>query len=199
MNDELLIQDFIAGNVAAFNTLVWRYEKPIYNFTYRYLGDADQAKDTMQQCFIRAFKSIRKLKDQTKFAAWLYQIAVNLCKDELKRQKYHTFAIADSLQNDEGNDRADRVILADHSYSPGQQVQKEDLTRLLHRALMSIPEEQRIVIIMKQYHDLKFVEIAEILKTPINTIKSRMYSGLEALQKILKQWGLDREDLGYEM
>lgn len=199
MNDELLIQDFIAGNVAAFNNLVWRYEKPIYNLVYRYLGDADQAKDTMQQCFIRAFKSIRKLKDQNKFSTWLFQIATNLCKDELKRQKYLTYSIADSPQNDDDNDRGDRVILADHTHNPGQDVQKEDLTRLLHRALMSIPEEQRIVIIMKQYHDLKFVEIAEILKTPINTIKSRMYSGLEALQKILKQWGLDREDLGYEM
>jgi RNA polymerase sigma factor (sigma-70 family) len=199
MNDELLIKDFIAGNVAAFNTLVWRYEKPIYNFTLRYLGDADQAKDTMQQCFIRAFKSIRKLKDHTKFSTWLYQIATNLCKDELKRNKYTTYALADSPRNDDADNRQDWVILADHSHNPGQYVPREDLTRLLHRALMSIPEEQRIVIIMKQYHDLKFVEIAEILKTPTNTIKSRMYSGLEALQKILKQWGFDREDLSYEM
>ncbi|MBC8491544.1 MAG: sigma-70 family RNA polymerase sigma factor [Candidatus Marinimicrobia bacterium] len=199
MNDEFLIQEFNSGNVSAFNTLVWRWEKPIFNFILRYIGDHDQAKDVMQRCFIRAFKSLGKLKNHARFSTWLYQIALNLCRDELKKRKYLTYSISEVRDYDDSDDKVNKVVIVDQSQDPTRHVYREDLAKLLQKALMSIPEEQRVVIIMKQYHGLKFTEIAEILKTPLNTIKSRMYYGLEALQKVLNKWGVDREDLGYEM
>lgn len=199
MNDEHLIQDFLNGNVAAFNTLVWRWEKPIYNFILRYIGDGDQAKDVMQQCFIRTFKSLKKLKDHRRFSSWLYQIAMNLCRDELKKKKYTTYTISE-VRDFEQNEKSDyTVVLADNEHDATHLTHRENLADLLQKALMTIPEEQRVVIIMKQYHGMKFTEIADVLKTPINTIKSRMYYGLDALNVVLKKWGVSREDLGYEM
>ncbi len=139
------------------------------------------------------------MKNHARFSTWLYQIALNLCRDELKKRKYLTYSISEVRDYDDSDGNENKVIIADQSQDPTRHVYREDLAKLLQKALMSIPEEQRVVIIMKQYHGLKFTEIAEILKTPLNTIKSQMYYGLEALQKVLNKWGVDREDLGYEM
>lgn len=199
MNDESLISEFTAGNTAAFNTLVWRWEKPIYNFILRYLGDSEQAKDVMQQCFIRAYKSLGKLKDHTCFSAWLYQIAINLCRDELKKKRYTTYILSDVPDFDGCNNSDPRIVIADEEQDTARLTHQENLSEVLQKALLAIPEEQRVVVIMKQYHGMKFTEIADILKTPINTIKSRMYYGLDALRSVLQKWGVDREDLSYEM
>lgn len=199
MNDEYLIQEFNAGNISAFNTLVWRWEKPIYNFIFRYIGDNEQAKDVMQHCFIRVFKSLGKLQDQSRFSSWIYQIAMNLCRDELKKKKYQTYSISEVREFDDGDKADQKIVLADEEQDTTKLTHHENLAVLLQKALMTIPEEQRVVIIMKQYHGMKFTEIAEVLKTPINTIKSRMYYGLDALHNVLQKWGVDREDFGYEM
>lgn len=199
MNDELLIQEFISGNVAAFNTLVWRWEKPIYNFVLRYIGDSERAKDVMQQSFIRAFKSLKKLKDHSKFSTWLYQIALNQCRDELKKKNYPTYSISEVRDFDDSDKTNNSIVLADTEQDASKATYHESLSSLLQKALLAIPEEQRIVIIMKQYQGMKFNEIADTLKTPLNTIKSRMYYGLDALQIVLEKWGVDREDLIYEM
>lgn len=199
MNDEFLIQEFIAGNVAAFNTLVWRWEKPIYNFILRYIGDSDLAKDVMQRSFIRAFKSLKKLKDHARFSSWMYQIALNQCRDELKKKKPATYSVSEVRDFDDSDQSNKSVILTDHEQDTEKATYQESLASLLQKALMAIPEEQRVVIIMKQYQGMKFTEIADTLKTPLNTIKSRMYYGLDALQLVLQRWGVDREDLTYEM
>jgi len=199
MNDEYLIQEFNAGNVSAFNTLVWRWEKPIYNFILRYIGDSEQAKDVMQHCFIRVFKSLGKLKDHSRFSAWIFQIAMNLCRDELKKKKYQIYSISEVRDFDDSNKSDQKIVLTDNEQDTAKLTYHENLSELLQKALMAIPEEQRVVIIMKQYHGMKFTEIADVLKTPINTIKSRMYYGLDALYVVLQKWGVDREDLGYEV
>lgn len=199
MNDESLIREFTAGNVAAFNTLVWRWEKPIYNFILRYVGDTELAKDIMQHCFIRAFKSLRKLKDHSRFSPWIYQIAVNLCRDELKKKRYSTYSLSDVPDYNDWDSDAPKIVLSDDEQDTTRLTHHENLVELLQKALLAIPEEQRVVVIMKQYHGMKFAEIAAVLKTPVNTIKSRMYYGLDALRSVLQKWGVDREDLGYEL
>lgn len=153
----------------------------------------------MQHCFIRVFKSLGKLKDHSRFSSWLYQIAMNLCRDELKKKKHQTYSISEVRDFDDGNKTDQKIVLADKEQDAAKLTHHENLAELLQKALMTIPEEQRVVIIMKQYHGMKFTEIADVLKTPLNTIKSRMYYGLDALHNVLQRWGVDREDLGYEM
>ena len=193
MTDAQLIEKFLSGDISSFNTLVWRWEKPIYNFVYRFLGDAEISKDVSQKVFIRLYKNLGKLKDRSKFSSWIYQIAANLCRDELKSIKRKRSLSIESI-SESHNDLA-----GDLNYQPDEEVNQLQLRSLIQEALQSIPEEQRIVIIMKEYQGLKFVEIAEALGEPLNTVKSRMYYGLNALRKVFKRWNINQEALQYEM
>jgi RNA polymerase sigma-70 factor (ECF subfamily) len=201
MNDSALIKQFCdQGQVSAFNTLVWRWQKPIFNFVLRFLGDPEQAREISQQTFIKAYRSLPNLKDHSRFSTWLYQIAVNLCRDEIKKRKRRkTFSLEGMQENAEQSGGRETLTMADESASPDSIVGRKELRDILAKALQQIPEEQRVVVIMKEYQGLKFVEIADTLGIPLNTAKSRMYYGLTALRKILTQWQFDQESFQYEM
>lgn len=197
MEDAQLIEKFLNGDHSAFNTLVWRWEKPVFHFNYRYLGDFELAKDITQKVFIRIYKNLKKLKEHQKFTSWMYQIAANLCKDEIKRIKRQNSVSIDAIKENNSENVYD---LVDHDTNqPDTKVNQQQIEHIIKQALQSIPEEQRIVIIMKEYQGLKFKEIAEALGEPINTVKSRMYYGLNALRKVFVRWNLDEEVLRYEM
>ena len=197
MQDAQLIVKYLNGDISAFNTLVWRWEKPLFNFIYRYLGDFELAKDVTQKAFIRFYKNLHKLKEHAKFSSWAYQIATNLCKDEIKRIKKRTLISIDSIS--ENNYENDCKLIEEENAQPDSKYNKIQLEQLIKKALQAIPEEQRIVIIMKEYQGLKFKEIAETLGEPLNTVKSRMYYGLSALRKVFDGWNLNKEALQYEM
>lgn len=201
MTDSELIASILDGDRSRFNALIWRWEKPIYNFTLRYLGNKESARDVTQKVFIRTFKNLRKLRDPDKFPSWIYQIAANLCKDEIKKQGRHDFISLDLIhENCENNGhKMPSELLESESKGPDAHVSRKQVSQLLQKALQQLPDEQRIVIIMKEYQGLKFKEIAEALNQPINTIKSRMYYGLHSLRKILQQWQLTEEVLNYEL
>lgn len=188
MNDAALIAQFQAGHTAAFNTLVKRWECPIYNFVLRYAGNRDDACDLCQQTFIRAYKSLRRLRDPDKFTAWIYQIALNACRDAARRRE---FISLDALW--------ESTPIADTGARPDDRVHEQSVRDLINRALQHLPEEQRVVIVMKEYQGLKFTEIAETLNVPINTVKSRMYYGLSALKKIFDRWHISEDMVRYEL
>jgi len=197
MNDADLIKKYLDGDISSFNTLVWRWEKPLYNFSLRFLGDTELAKDVTQKAFIKAYKNLKGLKDASKFSSWIYQITSNLCKDEFKRMKRHQ-SISLELMMENHKDHS--IDLADSSLpDPSSDLNQIELEELIKRALQSIPAEQRIVIIMKEYQGLKFAEIAEALGESINTVKSRMYYGLNALRKVFNRWNINEEVLQYEV
>ncbi|HEX9652908.1 MAG TPA: sigma-70 family RNA polymerase sigma factor [bacterium] len=200
MTDSELIAKFLNGNIEAFNTLVWRWEKGLYNFVLRYIGDRETAKDVCQKSFIRAYQNLHRLRELERFSTWLYQIAVNVCRDELKAQRRRKMISLNNLE-ERGNGAEAGVLqhLDDAQPHPESQANQRDLRELLAQALQEVPEEQRVVIIMKEYQGLKFTEIAEILETSVNTVKSRMYYGLTALRKVFKQWKIYEEMLKYEM
>lgn len=188
MTDAALIAQFQAGHIAAFNTLVERWECPIYNFVLRYAGDRDDARDLCQQTFIRAYKSLRRLRDPDKFTAWIYQIALNACRDAARSRK---FISLDALW--------ESTPIADAKARTDARAHEQSVRDLIHRALQNLPEEQRVVIVMKEYQGLKFTEIAETLNVPINTVKSRMYYGLSALKKIFDRWHISEDMARYEL
>lgn len=195
LSDEILIEKFIAGSTEAFNFLVWRWQNKVYSFVYRYVQDTDDAKDITQMTFIRVFKNIRKLRDRSKFKSWLYQIAANISKDELKkRNKRNTRSVDEEWENGEGEKLVHNELLFTGA-NQEKEMDSKDLENIIKYALRQIPEEQRIVIILKEYQHLKFTEIAEILKMPVNTIKSRMYYGLKNMREILLKNNIDEEVL----
>jgi RNA polymerase sigma-70 factor (ECF subfamily) len=199
MTDAELIQKFLDGNVEAFNTLVWRWERNVYNFVLRYLGDREEARDVCQQTFIRVYRKLRHLRKPEKFSVWLYQVALNICRDELKRRRNHRTLSLEGLRENPDGEPAALNLPADSQTHPEAQAGRHELRALLQQALQAIPEEQRVVIIMKEYHGLKFTEIAEILETSVNTVKSRMYYGLTAMRKVFKKWHITEESLRYEV
>ena len=201
-NDEALIQQFLAGEVQAFNLLVWRWQKPILNFVYRYVGNLQDAEDVCQRTFIKAYKNLKQLKNPTKFSTWLYQIAANQAKDALRRQKKGNCVSIPF--HDSGEERGEENSLQPcqlkaEDEQPDAAVHQRELQQILQQVIMKLPKEQRVVVIMKIYQELKFNEIAEVLGVPVNTVKSRMYYGLSSMRQFLKQMNIGKEVLYYEM
>ncbi len=202
MSDRDLIEKFLSGNAEAFNTLVWRWQKIIFNFVWRDLGNRDEAHDVTQQVFIRVFRSLHKLKDRERFSTWIYQIAANLCRDVIKQRRRRKVLSLENMQEAGSAELATNdafTLMPESDQHPDRVVSRNQLRELLEKALQEIPAEQRVVVIMKEYQNLKFTEIAEILDAPVNTVKSRLYYGLNALKKVLARWDIDREVLSYEM
>lgn len=190
MNDEQLVREFCGGDTEAFNRLVQRWQHRIHRYAYRYFASHDEAMEITQKTFIRAYKKLDTLENAEKFPSWIYRIANNLCLDEVKRAGRRRSAPMEAA----GAEKAATELAA----NPDREMANRELGLLLQLALSRLPEEQRTVVIMKEYEGLKFREIAEILEEPENTVKSRMYYGLKALRKIFDQWNINMEELNYE-
>ncbi len=190
MADADLIRRFCAGESHAFNGLVGRWHRPLYNFILRAVGNREEAQDLCQKTFIRAYRNIRRLRDPEKFSTWLYQIAVNTCRDEFRQRRRHPTVSLERLEQGT-NGRPDEALISSVETDAG--VHARDLRDLLNQALQSIPEEQRVVVVMKEYQHLKFTEIAAALELSVNTVKSRLYYGLNNLRKLLDQWHITQE------
>ena len=202
MNDAELIQRHVHGDAQAFNFLVWRWQTPIYNFCLRYSGSRDDALDLAQKTFIKCYHSLDQLNNAERFRSWLYQIALNQCRDHSRNRyyKYHVLDDSENFGDHEGNNvrEVTSEMGADRS-NPEWSTEQAQLQDILARALAELPDEQKTVIILKEYQDLTFHDIAEVLKESENTVKSRLYYGLRTLRKILTKWNIDKELLGYEM
>ncbi len=189
MEDAQLVQDFLGGNHQAFNVLIKRWQDKIHHFAYRYFASSDDAAEITQKTFIKAYQKLNTLEDTSKFGSWLYRIANNLCLDELKRAGRKKSTSLEALKT------APQTEMA--SPADGKLIRNEALV-LLHKALLQLPNDQRMVVIMKEYEGLTFREIAEILDESENTIKSRMYNGLRALKKTFDSWNINKEVFSYD-
>ncbi|MCH7618918.1 MAG: sigma-70 family RNA polymerase sigma factor [Candidatus Marinimicrobia bacterium] len=200
MEDSELILKFLDGDVQAFNVLVNRWQVKLFNFAFKVLGRREDAKDVTQKAFIRAYKSLRKLNDPGKFSPWIYQITMNLCRDEMRIQRRSpSLSLHDTIRTSNGEEIELQEFLTDDSESADDALYQGEVAEIIRKGLKMIPEEQRIVIIMKEYQGLKFREISEILQEPLNTVKSRMYYGLNALRKALSSLEIDKEVFQYEL
>src|SRR5689334_7593701 len=185
--DEELVALATAGDVDSFNQLVARWERPIFALAYRTLGREDDARDVVQDAFLRAYRGLRGFKGQAKFSSWLYRITLNLCRDWIRRERRAPIA-----QVPEGTDPVD---LADAQASPTESVEelvaRREMSRAVARAMAELPEEQRTAILMKEYHGLTFQEIADQLNCPLSTVKTRLYQGLSVLRRRLERQQAD--------
>ena len=165
VDDRKLVDRVLKGDTEAFNLLILQWEKPIYNFIFRLIGDREEAMDLCQESLMKAYRELATLKDRDRFSAWLYRIAHNTCYSRLRKDIGKTFV---ELQPDTSSHRSTIEI--------GLAVEK---------ALQHLPEEQREAVVLKVFHDLKFEEIAQIQSAPVSTVKSRLYMGFEKLRSIL--------------
>lgn len=180
--DEQLVSLSKDGNIDAFNSLVLRYETPVFNLCYRLLGHRQAAEDATQEAFISAFKSIGRFSGGS-FRSWLFRIAANESKDEIRRRGRKDLAM--SLDGGEGED--DHGIDApDQSERPDASVERLELGRFLQEALASLPFDQREAIVLVDYFDFHYDEVATALDTSVGTIKSRIHRGRERLREYIR-------------
>ena len=192
-SDAELVGQFLKGRTAAFNLLVRRWQQPIYHYLYRMLMHREEAEDLTQQTFITVYNKLDKLNTPEKFKYWLYRIAMNKAKDFLKSKKNKNMLSIDS-GTDDGNDYPSPAdTLAGTDNTERTMVQKE-LRELIQIGLQNIPDEQRDILILKQYQGLTFEEIAKITGSSVSTAKSRMYYGLKNLKQALDELAVNVED-----
>jgi len=189
-SDEELVTLSQGGDLDSFNQLVLRWERPIYALAYRVIGREEDARDVAQETFLRAFRALKGFKGQAKFSSWLYRIALNLCRDWIRRERRAPVA-----QAPEGIDIIELAGEATPSESIEELVGRRQLGRAVSKAMALLPEDQRTAIILKEYHGLTFQEIADLLDCPLSTVKTRLYQGLSVVRKQLHEAGVSGDAL----
>jgi RNA polymerase sigma-70 factor (ECF subfamily) len=182
--DEELVARSQRGDADSFNELVLRWERPIYALAYRTIGREEDARDVCQETFLRAFRALPGFRGQAKFSSWLYRIALNLCRDWIRRERR-----APVVQPPEDVDVIEMAAAAEPSESIEDLVARQDLARTVERVMAHLPEEQRTAIVLKEYHGLTFQEIADLVGCPLSTVKTRLYQGLTVLRRELASRG----------
>lgn len=182
--DEELVARSIRGDNESFNELILRWERPIYALAYRTIGREEDARDVCQETFLRAFRALPRFRGQAKFSSWLYRIALNLCRDWMRRERRTPV-----MQAPEDVDLTELAAAAEPSESIEDLVARKDLTREVERVMARLPEEQRTAIILKEYHGLTFQEIADLVGCPLSTVKTRLYQGLTVIRRELAKKG----------
>jgi RNA polymerase sigma-70 factor (ECF subfamily) len=182
--DEELVALSIDGDTESFNQLVIRWERPIYALAYRVIGREEEARDIVQETFLRAYRGIGNFRGQAKFSSWVYRIALNLCRDWIRRERRAPIA-----PTPEGVDVIELAAEQGPVESIEALVARHDMSRVVAKAMETLPEEQRTAIVLKEYHGMTFQEIADLQGCPLSTVKTRLYQGLSVLRRQLQAEG----------
>jgi RNA polymerase sigma-70 factor (ECF subfamily) len=181
--DEIIVERALTGDAEAFGELVRRWERRIFALTYGMLGREEDARDATQETFLAAFRSLRNFRGEAKVSSWLHRIAVNQCISRQRRAKVRS----ESALEDEQETNAGSFAMP-LSYSPAHVAEGRQETAAVRRAINSLPVELRQVVLMKEFEELTFREIADALDLPLSTVKSRLYTALKQLQMRLQKF-----------
>jgi RNA polymerase sigma-70 factor (ECF subfamily) len=181
--DEVIVERALGGDAEAFGELVRRWERRIFALAYGMLGREEDARDATQETFLAAFRNLRGFRGEAKVSSWLHRIAVNQCLTRQRRAKVRSESALD-----EEEDGAAQVA-APLEQSPARVVEGRQRTAAVRRALNGLPVDLRQIVVMKEFEELTFREIAEALDLPLSTVKSRLYTGLKQLQMRLAKFG----------
>ena len=174
------------GDDDAFEILVNRHQTSVLNLIYRFIGDRTQAKDLAQEVFLRVWQAAKSYKPKAKFTTWIYRITANLCLNELKssrRKKWLHFTVLMRIMRiPVGGD------FPDSSPSPEDLLLAKERSRQISDALQSLPDNQRMALILKRYDDLSYQEIAQILGCSVSAVESLLVRAKRTLQEKLKNF-----------
>ena len=177
---EELMARIAKGDEHAFEILVNRHQASVLNLVYRFIGDRTQAKDLAQEAFIRVWQAAKSYEPKAKFTTWVYRITANLCFNELKsarRKKWFSFN-----RSDEAGEPTFEETLADSSPSAEDILLEKERARQISDALQSLPEHQRIALVLKRYDDLSYQEIAQIIDCSVSAVDSLLVRAKRTLQ-----------------
>lgn len=176
-NDGELVRLTLCGNTFAYNGLVQRYQKQVYNLAYRMLGNAEDAGDLVQDTFLRAYGALASFRQDASFLTWLYKIASNLCIDQLRSRKAKG-TLSLEVELDEGREPAD----AARGLMPEECAVRGAVQDIVQQAVMNLPERYRVVVVMRHLQDMSVDEIARALDLPTGTVKTHLFRAREMLR-----------------
>lgn len=184
MKDDIqrLIKDAQAGDESAFRRLVENYQLFVYNLAFRLLTNQEDAKDVVQECFVRVWKNLTKFNVKKKFTTWLYKIVINLCYDDLRRA-YNKYK-CDPIEKEES------LNLLVEKTSFEEKISNLDLAHKIKLISCHLKPQQRMVFVLRDLQDLKMDEIAHILKISVGTVKSNLYYARLNIRKKCEQMEL---------
>jgi RNA polymerase sigma-70 factor (ECF subfamily) len=187
--DEVLLRQFCAGDAEAFESLLNRYERPLFNFILRQVGERTRSEELLQDAFLRVIERASEFKGESKFSTWLYTIARNLCIDESRKMVFRRHKSLDAAvpgQDGDGPSLLDRT--AGNEAGADRASIARELQPQIAAAVEALPEEQREVFLMRELQQMPFKDIALVVGVPENTVKSRMRYALERLQAALAEY-----------
>jgi len=186
MHSDTLIIRAKQGDQSAQGKLVQLWYKRIYNFSYKFFLDHDMAMEVSQKTFISMCRSLSSLQDNARFKSWLYKIAVNYCREEARKKKGNRSLSFDVVWNQDAEDSPQWESSSQRYDSPERQYQQAEISDILQDALLELNDEQREVVIMKEYEGLKFREIAEVLNISENKLWVMLHRARMALRRCLE-------------
>jgi RNA polymerase sigma-70 factor (ECF subfamily) len=166
-----------AGDQAAFEAIVQRYERQIYSFIYRMMGNADDAYDLTQDCFVRAYRSLGATSADLNVSAWLHRIASNACLDVLRRRKRIRWLPWDTSKHEQ-------LLGSDHADDPERSSIAHETSSLVQATLARMTPRNRAALIMREYEGMSCEEIGEILGLSRSAVKSVLFRGREEFRKL---------------
>ena len=172
-SDFELIDRTICGNRVAFEELVNRYKRSVYHLTFRMVHDYEDAADLSQETFLKVYQGLQKFKRQSSFHTWLYRITVNLCINHLRKKGKRQFV---GLENVDPIQQPDVL----------NKLAAEELQNVMYTAVNTLPEKQRVAVILRIYHGLSHKEIANILGCSVGTVKANYFHAIRNLRKSFK-------------
>ncbi len=182
LSDEVLIKKFQNGDISAYNQIVYRYKDKLLNFIYRYLNDIDRAEDLLQDTFMKLYTHKDSYQEIAKFSTWLYTIAANLSKTELRKLKRRkTFSVTELSREDR------KFIIRGIENDPSEQYLNDNLDKNIQKSLSELPNDFKTIIILRDIQELSYDEISKIVGLPLGTVKSRINRGRIKLQELLKK------------
>ncbi|HPO58883.1 MAG TPA: sigma-70 family RNA polymerase sigma factor [Anaerolineaceae bacterium] len=173
MDEVALIQAAVQGDLTAFNRLVLAYQEIAFNVAYRMLDDPDAAEDATQTAFISAYRNLKSYRGGS-FRAWVLRMVTNTCYDELRRRKRRPVVSLEPLDDETSEEIESPRWLADEGPGPEDQLETAELERAIQRCINGLPEDFRSVILLVDVQGLDYQEAAEITRTPLGTVKSRL-------------------------
>lgn len=167
------------GDLDAFTDLVCRYEKKVFTAAYRIMGNYSDACDLAQEVFIRVYQALPRFRGDCSFITWLYRITANLCRDELRRQgRQKKNSLDEMLASSAGNS-----LPVDQCPSPCESLERREFQEMVQGCLNELPEEFRLVLIMREIQGLSYDEIAATLDISLGTVKSRLSRARQAFRQ----------------
>ena len=184
ISDEILIKKFQEGDVGAYNQIVFRFKDRLLNFIYRFVNDLDLAEDLVQDTLLKLYTHKDSYREIAKFSTWLYTIAANLARTELRKKKRRkTFSVTELSREDR------EFIIVSSDVDPSEDLSSQNFEKSVQMALAELPDDFKTIIILRDIQELSYDEISKIVDVPLGTVKSRINRGRVKLQQLLKKKG----------